>query len=234
MRVCHPVILASAGTASFCLIIAAESHDKAWGTEIYIYICHKNRRTPKPHDQTNILASAILRSQHKSVDRILSVYRPFPSANKTLSQEFSKALPEEQGTHSIHTLAPIAFTTAEHRLSRHHPDSPGQAWESCYTGLPQVTQIFWSWAGSCRDWSPAVCEVAAAEAAFCARESWSILASMGPALEEWGVCLGQVFLGDNETPVLSATQSFPHRYFCLKAELGVSDVWPVTEPPFKT
>lgn len=29
VRVCHPVILASAGTASFCLIIAAESHDKA-------------------------------------------------------------------------------------------------------------------------------------------------------------------------------------------------------------
>lgn len=45
MRVCHPAILASAGTASFCLIIAAESHDKAWGTKKYISTKHQQKNT---------------------------------------------------------------------------------------------------------------------------------------------------------------------------------------------
>lgn len=59
-------------------------------------------------------------------------------------------------------------------------------------------------------------------------------ASVGSALRERGACLGQVLLGDNGTPVPSETQRFPHRCFCSKAELGVSDVWRVTKPPFKT
>lgn len=131
MRVCHPVILASAGTASFCLIIAAESHDKAWGTKKCIYIKHQQKNTQTTRsDHCPGFSCCMLTTQGCGGNP--GFYRSFSWVNKTpkhkprvkttrIKKPYSQ---KERAIHCACVSAPAAFTQQKPQHPCKHGTGP--------------------------------------------------------------------------------------------------------------
>lgn len=228
MRVCHPVILASAGTASFCLIIAAESHDKAWGTKKYIYIKHQQKNTQTTgSDHCPGFSCCILTTQTCGCNPVF--YRYFSSVNKT-----PKHKPRLKNHQNQKALLPEVAS-----------DSSCLCVSSCCLHAAKATASLASvgLAPDCKGLrgalrhrmggSPSgVCPVFPSPPPQQPRAP-RLLPRHWCAPRERGACSGQVLLGVNGIPVPSEIR-FLHRYFCSKTKLGTRDVQLVTKPPFKT